>query len=101
MINVKPSKKEVVELNSVTKEVISNIKIKNAKAVLGGSGAKNTWLRGKKEIDIYVKFNYKKFKDKSDKLSEIVYPKLKKIPSKYDYCTTCFNFHGLINHAGS
>lgn len=78
MIDVKPSKKEVLELNSITKEVISNIKVKDAKAVLGGSGAKNTWLKGKKEIDIYVKFNYKKFKDKSDKLSEIVYPKLKK-----------------------
>ncbi len=78
MIEVKPSKKEVAELNSITKEVISKIKVKDAKAVLGGSGAKNTWLKGKKEIDIYVKFNYKKFKDKSDKLSEILYPKLKK-----------------------
>lgn len=78
MIDVKPSKKEVLELNSITKDVISNIKIKDAKAVLGGSGAKNTWLKGKKEIDVYVKFNYKKFKDKSDKLSEIVYPKIKK-----------------------
>lgn len=78
MIDVKPSKKEVAELNSITKEVISKIKIKDAKAALGGSGAKNTWLKGKKEIDIYVKFNYKKFKDKSDKLSEILYPKLKK-----------------------
>ena len=78
MIDVQPSKKEVQEVSSIAKEIISKIKIKDAKAVLGGSGAKNTWLPGKKEIDIYVKFNYKKYKDKSDKLSELVYPKIKK-----------------------
>lgn len=78
MIDVQPSKKEVLEVSSLAKEIISKIKIKDAKAVLGGSGAKNTWLPGKKEIDIYVKFNYKKYKDKSEKLSDLVYPKLKK-----------------------
>lgn len=78
MIDVKPSKKEVQELSSLAKEITSKIKLKDAKAVLGGSGAKNTWLKGKKEIDVYIKFNYKKFKDKSDKISEILYPYLKK-----------------------
>ncbi len=78
MIDVKPSKKEVAELNSLAKEITSKIKLKDAKAVLGGSGAKNTWLKGKREIDVYVKFNYKKYKDKSDKISEVLYPYLKK-----------------------
>lgn len=48
----------------------------NAKAILGGSGAKGTWL-DLFDIDVFVRFNYSKYKDKSDKLSEFLYPYLK------------------------
>ena len=51
--------------------------IKNAKAVLGGSGAKGTWLKTF-DADIFVKFDYGKFKDKSDGISGILGKFLKK-----------------------
>jgi tRNA nucleotidyltransferase (CCA-adding enzyme) len=54
-------------------------KIKDAKVILGGSGAKGTWLRLANDADIFVCFNYKKYKDKSDQLSYILEKGLKKI----------------------
>ena len=59
---IKPSKEEQKKVKSLINQIIKKIKIKDAIAVLGGSGAKNTWLKNTKDIDIYVKFNYKKFK---------------------------------------
>ncbi|MBS3105555.1 nucleotidyltransferase domain-containing protein [Candidatus Woesearchaeota archaeon] len=50
---------------------------KNIKAILGGSGAKGTWLKTF-DADIFVLFGYKKFRDKSDKLSDILEKILKK-----------------------
>ena len=43
---------------------------KYIKAILGGSGAKGTWLKTF-DADIFVLFDYKKYKDKSDKISGI------------------------------
>src|SRR3989338_6424479 len=50
---------------------------KHIKAILGGSGAKGTWLRTF-DADIFVLFDYNKFKDKSDKLSDVLEKILKK-----------------------
>ena len=50
---------------------------KHIKAILGGSGAKGTWLRTF-DADIFVLFDYKKYKDKSDKLSDILEKILRK-----------------------
>ena len=44
---------------------------KYIKAILGGSGAKGTWLKAF-DADIFVLFDYDKFKDKSEKLSDIL-----------------------------
>src|SRR3989344_987946 len=44
---------------------------KYIKAILGGSGAKGTWLKTF-DADIFVLFDYKKYKDKSDKISGIL-----------------------------
>nr|MBI4156288.1 CCA tRNA nucleotidyltransferase [Candidatus Woesearchaeota archaeon] len=73
---IKPSKKEQEAVNKIVKEVLSKIKIKGAKAVLGGSGAKGTWLKNSYDIDIYVKFNYNNFKEKN--ISSILELNLKK-----------------------
>ena len=54
-----------------------NSSLKHAKATLGGSGAKHTWLKTF-DADIFVKFNYNKFKDKSTQLSDILEAFLKK-----------------------
>jgi tRNA nucleotidyltransferase (CCA-adding enzyme) len=77
--DIKPSReyeKEILDkANSIILKVNKNIK--DAKAILGGSGAKGTWLKTF-DADIFVKFNYNKFKDKSDKLSDILEKFLKK-----------------------
>ncbi len=56
---------------------IKTAKLK-AKPIVGGSYAKNTWISGVKDIDIFVKFDYRSFKDKSDKISDLLEPLLKK-----------------------
>ncbi|MBI2656710.1 nucleotidyltransferase domain-containing protein [Candidatus Woesearchaeota archaeon] len=68
--------KEIFEkLNLIIKKINQNQK--NIKAILGGSGAKGTWLKTF-DADIFALFSYKKFKDRSDKLSDILEKTLKK-----------------------
>ena len=62
-------------LNSIIKKINKNQK--SIKAVLGGSGAKGTWLKTF-DADIFVLFDYNKFRDKSDKLSDILEKELNK-----------------------
>ena len=77
--DIQPDKsyeKEIfAKLNKIIKKINNNQK--NIKAILGGSGAKGTWLKTF-DADIFVLFDYKKFKDKSDKLSDILEKILKK-----------------------
>jgi len=63
------------KLNFIIKKINKNQK--NIKAILGGSGAKGTWLKTF-DADIFVLFDYKKFRDQSDKLSDILGKILKK-----------------------
>ncbi len=67
-------------LNSIIKKINQNQK--NIKAVLGGSGAKGTWLKTF-DADIFVLFDYSKFRDKSDKLSDILEKILRKKSKKF------------------
>ena len=68
--------KEIFEkLNYIIEKINQNQK--NIKAILGGSGAKGTWLKSF-DADIFVLFNYNKFMDKSDKLSDVLEKILKK-----------------------
>jgi len=77
--DIKPSKEYEEDILGKANSIINKINkgIKDAKAILGGSGAKGTWLKTF-DADIFVKFNYSKFKDKSDKLSNILEAFLKK-----------------------
>ncbi|PIN73836.1 CCA tRNA nucleotidyltransferase [Candidatus Woesearchaeota archaeon CG10_big_fil_rev_8_21_14_0_10_45_16] len=52
--------------------------LKDAKPQLGGSGAKDTWLSKNHDIDIFVLYDYQKYKDKSSKLSDLLEPIVKK-----------------------
>ncbi|MDP7324118.1 MAG: hypothetical protein QF632_05150 [Candidatus Woesearchaeota archaeon] len=52
--------------------------LKGMKAELGGSGAKETWTKGIRDADIYMKFSYGKYKDKSDEISDLLEKELKK-----------------------
>jgi tRNA nucleotidyltransferase (CCA-adding enzyme) len=81
---IKPSKKEEKEIEERIKKFISRIKVKDAKIILGGSGAKGTWLKTTKDADIFIQFKYDKFHDKSDQLSDILEKQLKKSFKKLD-----------------
>ncbi|MBI2651706.1 CCA tRNA nucleotidyltransferase [Candidatus Woesearchaeota archaeon] len=76
---IKPSIEYKKEILGKADEIIKKINrgLKNANAVLGGSGAKGTWLKTF-DADIFVKFDYNKFKDKDDKLADILEKFLKR-----------------------
>jgi tRNA nucleotidyltransferase (CCA-adding enzyme) len=76
---IKPSKEEKAFIEKITKEVFQKLrKIKSVNFMVGGSISKDTWLKGTNEIDIFAKFNYNKFKDKNEKISDFLYKELKK-----------------------
>ena len=76
---IKPSKEEEKRVERLILPVLADIKNSDIKAIVGGSFAKDTWLSGIHDIDIFVKFNYKKFRGKSDKLADILEKKIKKL----------------------
>jgi len=82
---IKPSKQDEAEIKKKIDGFLKklNSKLNNAKAILGGSGAKDTWLKDAHDADIFVLFDYAKFKDKSDSLSEELEASLKKAFPKY------------------
>lgn len=63
------------KLNTIIRKINQNQK--SIKAILGGSGAKGTWLKTF-DADIFVLFDYNKYKDKSEDLSNILEKILKK-----------------------
>ena len=77
---IKPNKTESQKVkaavNSFLKKLNSNLS--GAKAILGGSGEKDTWLSGIHDIDIFVQYDYQQYKDKSAELSELLYAALKR-----------------------
>ncbi len=77
--DIQPDKNYEKEIFEKLGNIISKINQnqKYIKAILGGSGAKGTWLKTF-DADIFVLFEYKKFKGKSDKLSNILEHILKK-----------------------
>lgn len=82
LTRIKPSKEEELVIKNIVDEVISKIKIKDAHPILGGSGAKSTWITGTHDIDIYVRFNKEVYKNKD--LSSILEKELKKKFKKFE-----------------
>jgi tRNA nucleotidyltransferase (CCA-adding enzyme) len=78
---VKPTAEEEKQVNDRIGVFLKklNTGLKEAKAVLGGSGSKGTWLKNAHDADVFVQFNYNKFKDKSDELSNILEQHLVKV----------------------
>ncbi|HDM43628.1 MAG TPA: hypothetical protein ENG02_00340, partial [Candidatus Woesearchaeota archaeon] len=56
----------------------------DVKIVAGGSFAKGTWLRGARDIDIYVCFDYPKYREKSDNLSDLLEKCVKRAFRNYE-----------------
>jgi len=77
---IKPNEQEEKEIQAKVKSLLDKINsnLKDAKAILGGSGIKGTWLKKANDADIFVKFNYNKYKDKSDEIADILEKILKK-----------------------
>ncbi len=78
---IKPNDKDVKELNSYVSKIITklnqNLTKIDAEAIIGGSVAKNTWLINNQEVDVFVQFDYVKYKAKSSTLSDILEEVLK------------------------
>ena len=77
---ITPNQQERLEFKRITAEFLKllNGKLTDARAVLGGSGAKDTWLAGNHDIDVFVLFDYKKFHLKSNELSDFLEKKLQR-----------------------
>jgi len=77
---IKPTAEERESFRKIVNSFISrlNPRLKPAAAVLGGSGSKQTWLSNSHDIDIFVLFPYKKYKEKSSELSNFLEPGLTK-----------------------
>tara|TARA_B100000315_G_C14592561_1_gene596712 strand:+ start:2633 stop:3853 length:1221 start_codon:yes stop_codon:yes gene_type:complete len=77
---VKPDVDERKEVNTAVTSFLTKLNkgLKGMKAVLGGSGAKGTWTKGIRDADIYMKFGYAQYNDKSDGISDLLEKELKK-----------------------
>lgn len=77
---IKPSKEEEAKVGTQVDSILKKInrRLSGAKAILGGSGIKGTWLRDAHDADIFVCYDYQKFKDRSDELSDILEKQLKR-----------------------
>ncbi len=89
-----PSKEESKILHKAAAHFIKKLdgKLKNAKAILGGSVAKNTFLKGDYDIDIFVQFDKEKYKNKD--ISEILHFNLKKLFKTTSKISGLHKLHG-------
>ena len=92
---IKPTKKEEQDTQVIVDGFLKkvNSKLINAIAVVGGSFAKGTWLRGQHDIDVFVLFN------KRDNMSMRLEVVIKSIFEKYE------KIHGsrdyfIVNYCG-
>jgi len=88
---ITPDKNEKKTVSDISKYFISklSLKLKEGKIILGGSVAKDTWIRGDADIDVFAVFNKKYSKDDISKilekrLKEAKFP-IKKIHGSRDY----------------
>jgi tRNA nucleotidyltransferase (CCA-adding enzyme) len=77
---ISPGLEEKRNFTTVTTEFLKKInsKLKNATAIIGGSGAKGTWLSGNHDVDIFVLYDLKTYGPKTHELSKMLKPAVKK-----------------------
>ena len=85
LLKVKPTPQEEQHLQSKIHHFLKqlNAQLKDAKAILGGSGAKGTWLKGEHDADIFVLFS-EKYRDNSHKLADLLESSIKKLTPKFE-----------------
>jgi tRNA nucleotidyltransferase (CCA-adding enzyme) len=71
---VTPERQQVTEATALVKELRAGLKRKSiaATTMLGGSTAKGTFLKGDHDLDIFVRFNRKKYLSQHAKLSDLL-----------------------------
>ncbi len=81
LATIKPTVDEQKHVKAATVSFLKklNANLSDATAILGGSGAKGTWLSGNHDLDIFVLFPLRKFASRSSELSGIIEPILKKL----------------------
>ncbi|MFT4303064.1 MAG: nucleotidyltransferase domain-containing protein [Candidatus Woesearchaeota archaeon] len=77
--NIKQEKQKINNLLKKIQELLKKNKI-DAKPLLGGSAAKETFLGNDFDVDIFILFNYNKYKD--DDISKILYKCIKSLKPK-------------------
>lgn len=88
---IRPSRSEYRTITAAAKKIISKIKVPHTSVVVGGSFAKDTWMKEAKDIDVYVRFDCKEYKDQSEQISDILERALRKH-------FTPFRLHGSRNY---
>jgi len=83
LAKIKPTKQEEREVSVFINEFIGKVnrQIKHGRAILGGSGAKGTWLKNAYDADIFVQYPHTQFKHQSDQLSDLLAKDLKPLKS--------------------
>ncbi len=91
---IKPSKKEIESMKSKVNEFVSKLKLDNCEAFVGGSYAKNTWLKEQHDIDIFVLFREEEnMSEKLEKFIKRSFKKYERIHGSRDYFLV--NFRGI------
>ncbi|MBL7148199.1 MAG: CCA tRNA nucleotidyltransferase [Nanoarchaeota archaeon] len=73
---ITPTEFEKKKAFSKINSFLSNLNFRDAKLELGGSFAKDTWLKNNFDVDVFVRFPYDKYKTKD--ISKILQNRLKK-----------------------
>ena len=71
---IAPTEEESKAVQRIAASFIKTLQkeIKDAKVILGGSVAKDTFFKDKTDIDVFVQFDYQKYNTKSAKLSDLL-----------------------------
>ena len=86
--NIKPSKFEEYRVDSKVNSFLKrlNKNLKDAAAILGGSVAKNTWLKGNHDVDIFVLFdNDANASDRLENVLEKSFKNVERVHGSRDY----------------
>ena len=79
---IKPSQEEERKVNFVTKELVKKLsRAKDVTIIVGGSDAKGTVIKSKprRDIDVFVAFDYKKYSERTTEISDVLAARLKKL----------------------
>lgn len=87
LATIKPTPEEQQKVAAATKIFLQklNQKLPEAEAILGGSGAKGTWLSGNHDLDIFVLFPLKEYSSRSAELPQLLEKSLKQAFPKQEF----------------